>query len=105
MSGTLTTLTTAGTNRAFRGISMFPSVAAADLTLLSWSLTPLAGGGQHVAISVSGPPGTTARLEASDDLIAWTTLQTMTLDDSGLANFDFDDATTGTRRFYRVAAP
>ena len=55
LSGTLTNLTTAVTDRAFRGS-------------------------------------------------AWTTLQTMTLDGSGLANFNFDAAAAGSRRFYRVVA-
>ena len=105
LNGTLTVLATAGTNTIFKGVALFPPAAAAPLNLLSFSLTPLGGGGQQVALSVQGSPGISARLELTNDLASWSTVQTVPLDASGLGTFNYADTTAGGRRYYRAAAP
>lgn len=56
-------------------------------------------------LEVSGAPGSTWRLEVSDDLAAWNQLARLVLDDHGAATFEIGIAAAGSQRAYRLVSP
>jgi subtilisin family serine protease len=62
----------------------------------------LAGGRFHLVMT--GSPGVVYRIEASSDLIHWTSLATLS-SPSGMAEFTDTAAPTHARRFYRAVTP
>jgi hypothetical protein len=61
----------------------------------------LVAGGQFM-LTVTGPPGQTFDIEATEDFAIWTVIDTGTLDASGSMNFTDENAANFPRRFYRA---
>lgn len=53
-------------------------------------------------LTVTGPPGKTYYIVATENLQNWTVIGTVTLDDSGSADFTDPDAASFPQRFYRT---
>lgn len=53
-------------------------------------------------LTVTGPPGNTYYVLATETFENWTVIGTVTLDDSGLADFTDPDAASFPQRFYRT---
>jgi len=80
----------------------------APLSISALSFAPPPGGteGKSVSATASGPPGAVVRLEASSNLVQWTTIATETIGSFGNTSFDnIHDPLAGERRFYRLATP
>jgi hypothetical protein len=57
--------------------------------------------GQYM-LTISGPPGRTYEIEATEDFTTWTVIGTATLDASGSLDFTDTDAPNHSQRFYRL---
>ena len=72
-----------------------PANAVTDMVLI--------GGGEKAHLEFSADPAFTYEIQASTDLINWTTIGTA-VQEEGTGDYDFDDLSAGqfTARFYRV---
>ena len=61
-----------------------------------------ATGNQQPILKVSGLIGATYDIMATQDLITWTVIGTVTLDASASANFTDLNAASYSQRFYRI---
>jgi autotransporter-associated beta strand protein len=89
-------------------LTVAPATAPpAELALVSFSFGTPPGGaaGKQVQGSLSGPPGAVVRMQRSSDLIDWTLLATINLNEAGTATFDMTDPLATERAFYRMATP
>ncbi len=66
--------------------------------LLSFGFQP----GRGFKLSLSGDPGSSLTIETSTNLVVWTSLTTVTLDGTGLAQISDSSATNFPLRFYRT---
>jgi hypothetical protein len=97
-----------GDQAAIGGQSGGPDPAGAILWYKkAWSLTcrvcsptvtPL--NGHKASIQVYGVPGQKYQLQASTDMVHWTTLKTVTMGSSGV--YTYTDNATQTHEYYRV---
>jgi hypothetical protein len=62
-------------------------------------------GNGHAVIRFPGAAGQTYRVQASTDLVHWTTLSSVTVDTSGVLQFEDVDAPGNQFRFYRTVSP
>jgi hypothetical protein len=57
--------------------------------------------GTMVTVSFNSSPGNTYRIEASTDLVHWSTIVTVTVDSSGKGTYS--ERMSGSMRYYRVS--
>jgi hypothetical protein len=82
--------------RAARAVAVVPALKLTNPLLL--------GNGQF-SVTVSGPTGQVFHLEASTNLIDWSSLGASVTNTTGTVPFTDTTATGFTRRFYRVVVP
>jgi hypothetical protein len=92
-----TTLSTSGLESDYSAeVSyMVPNPALSQVKLL---VTP----GKQFILTITGQAGQTYNIQASQDLITWTVIGTVTMGASGSLNFTDTNAASFSRRFYRI---
>jgi hypothetical protein len=90
-----TTLSTSGLESDYSAEVLVPNPALSQVKL---QVTPA----KQFILTVTGPIGHTYDIQASQDLITWTVIGTVTVGASGSVDFTDTNAASFSRRFYRI---